>query len=642
MSRILFFVLFAFSMSTYAQFINKFPAKKELTITFKFETPILDNYKWMEDYNNPDLYVWRDNQNSQTKNYIGDAKISHYKNVQDKLKIFYREMKDSESISEIKSSLKDESLLYKVSNEDIAETGGRYGSLTRTIIKDRATGGIKEIHVGLYYSIVKWLDDETYLYTNYKTPRLRLGFASYIATHKVGDIITDDNILMTSEPGDYYDLGVRGDNIYLNIFDSMQRNITVSLFDPTTAQLSNTIEFGTKMQQIGEGFENGIFYHYISEYKDNNYGDVIKVNLENGDRTNLYTPKNTVAQSLSLINDNKYLLLSYKDGENLVGIIENGLFKKIKMPSGGQIEIKSLTESKALFSWQSYSNTFSTFEYEFLNDSLLEVNSFSYPTEIVTKKIFYTAVNGKKAFIWISKKPSTKLTPSTPLILYGYGGWYHSELPTFNRAESVGWIENGGVFAVAAIPGSLAYGIEWNQIAKAHKRENSFDSMALAAKELINRGYTSSQNLGIHGASNGGLLVAGALLKYPKLFRAAVPAVGVYNLVRCSEKGSEWELGNSCVEEEFFKLLKVSPMHNIEKRNYPSVLVMTADQDSVTSPTDSARFTAQLQEKSTSNQPVLIYTKIGGGHSSSSGSSTEKLNYIAYLYSFFEKELGLK
>jgi len=265
--------------------------------------------------------------------------------------------------------------------------------------------------------------------------------------------------------------------------------------------------------------------------------------------------------------------------------------------------------------------------------------------EIEADKIYYTSATGEKASMWVMRKKGVKLNSSTPTILYGYGGFRVSVTPAFGMYESLPWMERGGAFAVVTLPGSLDYGLSWYEGARVGKRINAWDSFAAAGKELITRGWTSSEHLGMMGASNGGTLTAGTLERHAELFKAAVPLVGVMDLINFSlfTAGKYWteDYGNPFVEKDFLAMFPLSPYHNIKRRAYPATMVMTAEFDDRVVPMHSYKYLARLQEYNTSDAPILLYNKEWGGHARASGSARESSRFVASFYTFFSQQLGL-
>jgi prolyl oligopeptidase len=219
-------------------------------------------------------------------------------------------------------------------------------------------------------------------------------------------------------------------------------------------------------------------------------------------------------------------------------------------------------------------------------------------------------------------------------------------VPGFSISRTI-FLENGGVYAVPCIRGGGEYGEDWHQAAMLLKKQNTFDDFISAAEYLIKEGYTSSKKLAIMGGSNGGLLIGAVLNQRPELFAAAIPAVGVMDMLRFQKFtiGAAWvrEYGSSEESEEMFKyLLSYSPLHTIrEDVNYPAVLVMTADHDDRVVPLHSFKYTAALQDKYKGLNPILIRVDTKSGHGM--GKPTSKLiEQVTDEWSFVFYNLGME
>jgi len=207
-------------------------------------------------------------------------------------------------------------------------------------------------------------------------------------------------------------------------------------------------------------------------------------------------------------------------------------------------------------------------------------------------------------------------------------------------------LENGGVFAQACLRGGGEYGEEWHRAGMFEKKQNVFDDFIAAAEYLVASGYTSSKKLAIFGGSNGGLLVGAVINQRPELFRVAIPAVGVMDMLRYHKFTIGWawasEYGSSEKPDQFKYLYKYSPLHNIkEGLNYPAVLATTADHDDRVFPAHSFKYISALQAAYKGENPVLIRieTKVGHG----AGSATSKtINLYTDIYSFMLYNMGIK
>jgi prolyl oligopeptidase len=207
-------------------------------------------------------------------------------------------------------------------------------------------------------------------------------------------------------------------------------------------------------------------------------------------------------------------------------------------------------------------------------------------------------------------------------------------------------MENGGVYAVPNLRGGGEYGEEWHKAGTKLQKQNVFDDFIGAAEYLIKNKYTRPEKLAISGGSNGGLLIGAVLNQRPDLFGAALPAVGVMDMLRFQKFtiGRAWtsDYGSSDNPQEFAAIYKYSPLHNIRKgTKYPAVMVTTADHDDRVVPAHSFKYAATLQEAQGGDAPVLIRIETKAGHGA--GKPTAKvIEEQADIYGFLMKNLGMK
>jgi len=267
------------------------------------------------------------------------------------------------------------------------------------------------------------------------------------------------------------------------------------------------------------------------------------------------------------------------------------------------------------------------------------------PSGYETKQVFYTSKDGTRVPMFITHQKGLHLDGSNPTYLYGYGGFNISLTPSFSVSMLV-WLQMGGVYAVPNLRGGGEYGEEWHQAGMHDRKQNVFDDFIAAAEYLIAQGYTSPSKLAIAGASNGGLLVGAAITQRPELFGAALPAVGVMDMLRFHKFTIGWawvtDYGSADSAAQFPYLYKYSPLHNIRAgTRYPATLVTTADHDDRVVPGHSFKFTAALQAAQAGPQPVLIEIETKAGHGA--GKPTSKLiEEQADRMAFLVKNLGLE
>ncbi len=263
-----------------------------------------------------------------------------------------------------------------------------------------------------------------------------------------------------------------------------------------------------------------------------------------------------------------------------------------------------------------------------------------------SKQVFYTSKDGTKVPMMITYKKGTKLNGKNPTLLYGYGGFNVSLMPTFSVANAV-WMELGGVYAVPNLRGGGEYGKQWHDAGTKMQKQNVFDDFIAAAEYLINQKYTSPEYLAIKGGSNGGLLIGATMLQRPELFKVALPAVGVLDMLRyhtfTAGAGWAYDYGTADDSKEMFDYLKgYSPLHNVKKGvSYPATLITTGDHDDRVVPAHSFKFAAQLQANQSENNPILIRIETNAGHGAGTPVS-KTIEQNADLQAFTLWNMGVK
>ena len=255
---------------------------------------------------------------------------------------------------------------------------------------------------------------------------------------------------------------------------------------------------------------------------------------------------------------------------------------------------------------------------------------------------FYQSKDGTRVPMFIVRRKD--VTGPAPTLLHGYGGYNLSEPPQFSP-DRLAWVEQGGVFAIAHIRGGNEYGKAWNDAGRRQNKQNVFDDFIAAGEYLKAQGITSQDGLAIDGASNGGLLIGAVVNQRPDLFAAALPQVGVMDMLRFDQftAGKVWvdEFGDPAQEADFRNLLKYSPYHNIQSgKTYPAILATTADTDDRVVPGHSFKYTAVLQAADIGSKPHLIRIETRAGHGA--GKPVDKIiNETADLWAFAAHWTGL-
>ncbi|HVY30277.1 MAG TPA: prolyl oligopeptidase family serine peptidase [Polyangiaceae bacterium] len=248
------------------------------------------------------------------------------------------------------------------------------------------------------------------------------------------------------------------------------------------------------------------------------------------------------------------------------------------------------------------------------------------PAKYETVQVFYSSKDGTKVPMFITRKKGTEPGPKVPTLLYGYGGFSISITPTFSVANLT-WLELGGVLAVPNLRGGGEYGEAWHEAGKLANKQNVFDDFIAAAEYLRSEKLATPQTLAIQGRSNGGLLVGAMLAQRPDLFGAALPGVGVMDMLRFHKFTIGWgwtdDYGSPDDAEGFKVLYRYSPLHNLRPGlKYPATLITTGDHDDRVVPAHSFKFAAALQHAQAGDAPVLIRIETRAGHGA--GIPTEK------------------
>jgi prolyl oligopeptidase len=235
-----------------------------------------------------------------------------------------------------------------------------------------------------------------------------------------------------------------------------------------------------------------------------------------------------------------------------------------------------------------------------------------------TLALFATSKDGTRVPYFLTAKKGVAKDGQNPTMLYGYGGFSISTTPAY-RQDVPAWLERGGIWVTASMRGGAEYGEAWHKAGMLEKKQNVFDDFIAVAEQLIKDGYTSPAHLGIMGGSNGGLLVGAVMEQRPDLFGAALPAVGVMDMLRYDRftGGALWttEYGSASNPQQFPFLIKYSPVQNIKAGTcYPATLITTADHDDRVVPSHSFKFAATLQAAQGCANPALIRVEVQGSH----------------------------
>jgi prolyl oligopeptidase len=380
---------------------------------------------------------------------------------------------------------------------------------------------------------------------------------------------------------------------------------------------------------------------------------VIAIDINAPDRRNwkeVIPEAEETLQSVSLFGD-RFIATYLKDAHTQVKIFDlNGSFvRELPLPglgsAGGFAGKRDAKET--FYSFTSFTTPPTIYRYDLERDesTIFRQPQIKFnPADYETRQVFYASKDGTQVPMFITHKKGLELNGNNPTYLYGYGGFNASITPSFSPSNLV-WMELGGVYAVANLRGGGEYGEAWHQAGTKLNKQNVFDDFIAAAEWLIANRYTSPQKLAIGGGSNGGLLVGACMTQRPDLFAAALPAVGVMDMLRFNKFTIGWawcsDYGSPENPDEFKALYAYSPLHNLKPGTaYPATLITTADHDDRVVPAHSFKFAAALQATHTGDAPVLIRIETKAGHGA--GKPTAKvIEEASDRWAFLVQVLGV-
>ncbi len=382
-------------------------------------------------------------------------------------------------------------------------------------------------------------------------------------------------------------------------------------------------------------------------------GRLIEIDMASPIRDNWKTilpeQENTL-EEVSFIN-NQFVCTYMKDAASLVRIFnrDGSLSSEIALPSQGSAGgfTGRPGDSETFYSFSSFTVPPTIYRYDF-NSGAGEVFrkpelDFN-PDDFETKQFFCTSRDGTRVPLFITAGKETKMDSQNPTLLYGYGGFNIPQKPSFSVPRLV-WMERGGVFALANLRGGGEYGSEWHSAGMKQNKQNVFDDFIAASEWLISNGYTSRKRLAVEGRSNGGLLVGAVVNQRPDLYAAALPHVGVMDMLRFHKFTIGWawvsDYGSPDKQDEFEALYAYSPYHNLEEgADYPATLITTADHDDRVVPLHSFKYAARMQKAQGGNAPILIRIETRAGHGAGKPTTKqieESADVLAFLAKHCEK-----
>lgn len=381
---------------------------------------------------------------------------------------------------------------------------------------------------------------------------------------------------------------------------------------------------------------------------------VIAIDTRHPERTHWKTiiPESRETLLGAAMLDRKFVGSYLKDAHSEVKIfdMDGKSLRTVETPGLGTVAgfDGKRSDKETFYSYTSYSTPATIYHYDLASgkSTVFRKPLVKFlPDDYETKQIFYASKDGTRVPMFITARKGVKLDGNNPTLLYGYGGFDISLTPAFSVGNLV-WMEMGGVYVQANLRGGGEYGEAWHLAGTKLQKQNVFNDFLAAAEWLIANKYTQPKKLAISGRSNGGLLVGACMAQRPDLFGAALPGVGVLDMLRFHKFTIGWawtsDYGSSDNAEEFQAIYKYSPMHNLKSgTSYPPTLIVTADHDDRVVPAHSFKFAATLQAAQAGDAPVLIRIETKAGHGAGKPIS-KAIEEITDEWSFLVKSLGMR
>jgi prolyl oligopeptidase len=356
-------------------------------------------------------------------------------------------------------------------------------------------------------------------------------------------------------------------------------------------------------------------------------------------------------EAVSLVGD-QFICRYLQDAHTVVRVhtLAGELLRDVELPgigTAGGFQGRR-RDTRTFYSFASFASPGALFVYDVATGTsrVLRQPKIAFdPARFSTEQVFYKSKDGTQIPMFLTHRADVKPNGKNPTLLYGYGGFGVSITPSFS-AGRIAWMELGGVYAVANLRGGGEYGEDWHQAGTKLEKQNVFDDFIAAGEWLVANKWTSSDKLAIQGGSNGGLLIGAVLNQRPELFGAALPMVGVMDMLRFEKFTIGWawtsDFGSVEDADQFEALRAYSPYHNVrEHACYPPVMITTADHDDRVVPAHSFKYAAAMQHAQGCANPILIRIETRAGHGA--GKPTSKLiEEQADIYAFLVRALGME
>jgi len=634
---------------------------------------VADPYRWLEDTDSAETHAWVEAENKLTFSYLD--KIPYRAAIRDRMTKLWNYERfgvpehqggryffshntglQNQSVLLVSDSLNAEPRLLidpntLSSDGTVALSGTAFtddGKLmaygTEASGSDWQEWHVRDVNTGkdlpddikwVKFSGASWTkDNQGFFYSRYDEPKgASLREANYFQKlyyHRLGTPQSEDKLIY--ERPDNKELGFEGhvsdDGHYLiiSVWQGTSPKNRLYYKDLTQADAPVTKLLDDFDAQYAFVDDDGPVF-WIRTDLDASRGRLIAIDTRHPERSNWKTIVPQSADKLEFANtiDNQFFLSYLKDAKTDVRIydLQGKFLRNVDLPGIGSADGfgGKRKDKETFYVFTSFISPATVYRYdpEAGKSSLFRQPKVDFdPAKYETTQVFYHSKDGTRVPMFLTHKKGIKLDGQNPTLLYAYGGFDISLTPFFS-VPNVVWLEMGGIYAVPNLRGGGEYGEDWHLAGTKSHKQNVFDDYIAAAEWLIANKYTSTPKLAIRGASNGGLLMGAALTQRPDLFGAALPEVGVMDMLRFQKFTIGWawtsDYGSSDNAEDFKWLYAYSPLHNLKPgTRYPPTLISTADHDDRVVPGHSFKFTATMQADQAGPAPVLIRIETKAGH----------------------------
>jgi len=683
--------------------VNKYtyPSAKKVDVVDDYHgTKVADPYRWLEDTNSPETTAWVEAENKVTAAYF--AQIPQRAKIHARLTELFNYERYSSAFEVAgkyflfkNDGLQNQDILYVADKPDgtervlldpntlradgtaalsglsvdrsakllayaIAQAGSDWSEWH---VRDISTGkDLPDLVQWTKFTNAEWtFDGRAFYYQRFPEPTDKAALTAsnknaQLYLHTIGRPQSSDQLIYQrpDHPNWLFGSAVSDDGRYLVLqIETGDAGRNLLFYQDLQATTPKTVELINQLQAQFHFIGNQGSTFFVNTTDNAPKGRVIAIDVNRPERANR---KEIVPEQPETLGSVQYvggkLILSYlKDAHSVAKIagVNGKVEHELALPGLGTSGFSSAraSDTELIYSFDSFTAPLTFYRYDLKTNqsTLLRQSKLSFdPSLYETEQVFYKSKDGTRVPMFLVHKKGLERNGQNPTLLYAYGGFNVAVTPNFS-ATFLGWMEMGGLLAVANLRGGSEYGEAWHQAGTKLHKQNVFDDFIAGAEFLIANKYTSTPKLSIFGGSNGGLLIGAVLNQRPERFGAAMPAVGVMDMLRFNKFtiGAAWEgdYGSPENPEEFKALYAYSPLHNIRAGvHYPPTLITTSDHDDRVVPGHSFKYAATLQAAQGGPAPILIRIETRAGHGAGKP-TTKRIDEAADRFAFLVHELHM-